>query len=264
MGNSIGIHGQEYTAVLPERLSDERLMKLEAKTRCSKDKIEQYYQDFRLNHPTGYITKKEFLHAYKLLFPHSKHAMRAFRKADLKHSGKINFFEYVIAMEQNSQREKLTVPGCSLGQVTHLIKEGSLDYMLNDADEITFLLETNNMSFVSAMSTVVLNKLKLLIQIVKRLYPNVTINVFTILLRRDSECIVLSIAKYNYIMRKAFEPDRKTSSKMKEISLPTTNITLIWNDKNIDGKEDTKETSKMLSDINNYAVFSTGWDKCVK
>ncbi|CAF0983264.1 unnamed protein product [Didymodactylos carnosus] len=108
MGNSIGMHEQEYMVQLPEKLSDERLMKLESKTRCSKDKIEQYYQDFRLNHPTGYITKQEFLYDMQdFLITLSTMIQYVYdAKADLKHSGKIDFSEYVIAMEQNSQTLK--------------------------------------------------------------------------------------------------------------------------------------------------------------
>ncbi|CAF1041771.1 unnamed protein product [Didymodactylos carnosus] len=83
MGSLIGIHEHEHVhehvTTIPERLSDEQLTKLELKTRCCKNKIEHYYEEFRLNHPTGYITKKEFLKAHHALFPHSEYDKDAFR-----------------------------------------------------------------------------------------------------------------------------------------------------------------------------------------
>ncbi|CAF1361298.1 unnamed protein product [Didymodactylos carnosus] len=116
MGNTIN-RTKLKSFELPERLTDDQILKIQSLTGCSKRKIEHYFKLYKLNHPSGIITKKQFIQAFNQLCPciceDPRNSRDAFKRIDFKHNGKIDFEEYIIGMESKSKTlRSMTVIDC--------------------------------------------------------------------------------------------------------------------------------------------------------
>jgi len=94
-------------------LNDEDLAYIATHTACSRDEVDQQYENFLSKHPDGKITKKDFSNMMQACFPESDTAKlesHIFRMYDKNGDGHIDFREFMVVlyvMSNGSPEENL-------------------------------------------------------------------------------------------------------------------------------------------------------------
>ncbi|CAF4084374.1 unnamed protein product [Adineta steineri] len=94
-------------------LSQKQIEYLKMRTRMTEEEIQKWFHGFYKDCPDGLLTQKQFIHMYKQAFPEgdvTQYAKRVFVTFDKDNSGKIDFNEFLLAMdlmEKGNLEEKL-------------------------------------------------------------------------------------------------------------------------------------------------------------
>ncbi|CAF0929987.1 unnamed protein product [Rotaria sordida] len=111
--------GFETKQTIKPKLSSKQIEYLKKRTRMNEDEIEKWFQEFHKDCPDGLLTQKHFIEMYNQAFPNgnaTQYAKRVFVTFDKDNSGKIDFNEFLLAMD--------------------LFEKGDLDEKLNYAFEL--------------------------------------------------------------------------------------------------------------------------------
>ncbi|CAF0933936.1 unnamed protein product [Rotaria sordida] len=109
----------ETKQTIKPKLSSKQIEYLKKRTRMNEDEIEKWFQEFHKDCPDGLLTQKHFIEMYNQAFPNgnaTQYAKRVFVTFDKDNSGKIDFNEFLLAMD--------------------LFEKGDLDEKLNYAFEL--------------------------------------------------------------------------------------------------------------------------------
>lgn len=104
-------HKQSKTALI--ELDDETIDRLTKNTNYTPEQIRQWHQAFLRDCPTGRLSSRQFTEVYKKFYPEheaEKYSLQVFRTFDMDNNGYIDFVEFLLAVNINSNgdiRDKL-------------------------------------------------------------------------------------------------------------------------------------------------------------
>ena len=87
-------------------LTEEDINKLLDSTQYNRDQVIKWHAGFIKDCPNGELDKKKFTEVYKELYPEGKadkFCTQVFNTFDADQSGKINFYEFLIAISISTQ-----------------------------------------------------------------------------------------------------------------------------------------------------------------
>ncbi|CAF1219324.1 unnamed protein product [Rotaria sp. Silwood1] len=92
----------ETKKVIKPKLSPTQIEYLKTRTRMNKHEIQIWFDKFHEDCPDGLLTQKQFIDMYNQAFPNgdaTQYAKRVFVTFDKDNSGKIDFNEFLLAMD---------------------------------------------------------------------------------------------------------------------------------------------------------------------
>ncbi len=105
--------GQSKTKVAGVELDDDTIDRLTRNTNYTPEQIYQWHAAFLRDCPNGKLTARQFTHVYKKFYPEheaDKYSSQVFRTFDMDNNGYIDFVEFLLAVNVNSNgdtRDKL-------------------------------------------------------------------------------------------------------------------------------------------------------------
>ena len=105
--------GNKDGKVAGAELDDETIQRLTKNTNYTPEQIHQWHEAFLRDCPTGKLASRQFTEVYKKFYPEfeaEKYSAQVFRTFDTDNNGYIDFVEFLLAVNVNSNgdtRDKL-------------------------------------------------------------------------------------------------------------------------------------------------------------
>ncbi|CAF0757152.1 unnamed protein product [Didymodactylos carnosus] len=105
--------GNEKSKKFHDELDDATIHRLTHNTNYTPEQIRQWHQAFLRDCPSGKLSSRQFTEVYKKFYPEheaEKYSKQVFRTFDMDHNGYIDFIEFLLAVNINSNgdvRDKL-------------------------------------------------------------------------------------------------------------------------------------------------------------
>ena len=105
--------GQKESKVVSTELNDETIHRLTQNTNYTSEQIRQWHSAFLRDCPNGKLSPRQFTEVYKKFYPDyeaEKYSGQVFRTFDTDNNGYIDFVEFLLAVNVNSNgdiRDKL-------------------------------------------------------------------------------------------------------------------------------------------------------------